>query len=148
MKYVVILALLWGLSGAASAEPPSGYLVVVNAENPQQSLPRILLREMFKGKLKKWPEDGLAKPIDQRRHAPVRIKFLGDVLETSPDGIMRYWNRQIFSGGHVPPVEKNSDQEVLAHVRENPGGVGYISPDTELGPGVKVLRVTRKGDES
>jgi len=42
----------------------------------------------------------------------------------------------------VPPPEKASDDEVLDFVRMNSGAVGYVSPDADIGSGVKVLEIT------
>jgi len=43
---------------------------------------------------------------------------------------------------NVPPPEKASDDEVLAFVRANPGGIGYVSSGAQVGAGIKVLEVT------
>jgi ABC-type phosphate transport system substrate-binding protein len=43
----------------------------------------------------------------------------------------------------VPPPEKASPTEVLAYVRANPGGIGYVPAGTALPDGVKALKVTQ-----
>lgn len=59
--------------------------------------------------------------------AAVRERFARKVLDKSPMAVKAYWNQQIFAGRDVPPLEKPSDAEVVAFVRQNPGAVGYVS---------------------
>ena len=39
------------------------------------------------------------------------------------------------------PHEKETEDEVLAFVRAEPGAIGYVSADKKLGDGVKELKV-------
>ena len=71
----------------------------------------------------------------------MRQSFSQAVLGKAPAAVRSYFQQLLFSGRGVPPVEKGSDADVLAFVRANPGGVGYVSAATPTGDGVKVLKL-------
>ncbi|HET9011814.1 MAG TPA: hypothetical protein VFN38_08360, partial [Gemmatimonadaceae bacterium] len=80
-------------------------------------------------------------PVDQDKEAKVRSTFSKAILGRPLSAIISYWQQQIFSGGDSPPVEKGSDAEVLAFVRNNPKAVGYVAVGTDLGTGVRAVTV-------
>jgi ABC-type phosphate transport system substrate-binding protein len=87
-----------------------------------------------------WPEGGNVKPVDQAKSSPVREAFSREVLGKSIGAVEQYWTQAIFSGRAVPPVEKRSDADVVAYVRETPGAIGYVSPGAST-EGVKRLGI-------
>ena len=140
--HVVIALFAWVVllvPGAASAQE---YKVVVNASNPVTTVGSAQLSRIFLKKTTRWPDGSSAMPIDQLWSSEVREEFSTAVHERSAEAIAAYWQRVIFSGRAVPPVEKASDAEVLMAVRDDPNAVGYVSPSTPVGDGVKVVTVT------
>lgn len=124
------------VAGQASA----GYKVVVNASNPASSLTRKQAAAIFMKKASKWEHGTPAVAVDQVAAANARETFSKEVLGKSVSAVKSYWQQQIFAGAEVPPVEKSSDDEVIAFVKSNPGAIGYVS-DTSAAAGVKTLRV-------
>jgi ABC-type phosphate transport system substrate-binding protein len=51
-----------------------------------------------------------------------------------------FWQKRVFAGRDTPPIEKASDDEVVAYVKATPGAIGYVAPGTAL-TGVKVLEL-------
>ena len=130
MGLLVGLALLVP-SHRASAQ---GYVVVVNEAGPA-SLTKDDLSRIFLKKNK------TLMPVDQDKDAKVRSTFSKAILGRPLSAIISYWQQQIFSGGDSPPVEKTSDAEVLAFVRNNPKAIGYVAAGTDLGSGVRAITV-------
>ena len=130
MGLLVGLALLVP-SHRASAQ---GYVVVVNEAGPA-SLTKDDLSRIFLKKSK------TLMPVDQDKDAKVRSTFSKAILGRPLSAIISYWQQQIFSGGDSPPVEKASDAEVLAFVRNNPKAIGYVAAGTDLGSGVRAVTV-------
>jgi hypothetical protein len=130
------VGLLLGLALLAPARRASaqGYLVVVNEAGPA-ALSRSDVSRIF---LKKSTQ---LTPVDQDKEARVRAAFSKGILGRPLPAIISYWQQQIFSGGDSPPIEKASDAEVLAFVRANPKGIGYVATGTELGAGVRAVTV-------
>ena len=118
------------------------FQVVVNATNDIQSVNKQQLSRCFMKQTTTWINGQTIAPVDQAASSTVRQKFSKDVLGKDVSAVKSFWQRQIFSGRSVPPPEKASDAEVLAFVRANAGGVGYVSTGASLGSGVKVLSVT------
>lgn len=138
---VLVLALLAFTSFAQDAEP--GYVLVIHAENDSPALGRSLVSKMFLKKVKRWPDSDLrVVPIDQGEKSPVREAFTKDVHGKRVSAIKTFWQRMIFSGRDVPPEELADDGSVLAFVAANPGAIGYVASDADLGDGVKVLSLT------
>lgn len=132
--------LMWMvLPGTAAGQD---YTVVVNEANTIKDISKQQITRCFMKQTTKWPNGLPVTPVDQAASSAVRESFSNSVLERDVSAVKSYWQRQIFSGRGVPPPEKASDGEVLAFVRANPGGVGYVASGTDLGSGVKVLIVT------
>ena len=127
------------LPGTAAGQD---YKVVINESNTIQEIGQQQITRCFMKQTTKWPNGLPVTPVDQAANSAVRESFSANVLGRDVSAVKSYWQRQIFSGRGVPPPEKASDSEVLAFVRANPGAVGYVAPGTDIGSGVKVLRVT------
>jgi ABC-type phosphate transport system substrate-binding protein len=139
---IAIVALTTTALPAAAADP--GFKVVVNASNTTTSISKEQLSRCFMKQTNTWISGEPVVPVDQSPDSPVRIAFTTTIHERDVSAVKSYWQRQIFSGSGVPPQEKASNEEVLAFVRANPGAIGYVSSDTPVGAGVKVLEVTFK----
>lgn len=136
---VSTLLVLLVLPGTAAGQD---YKVVVNESNTIKEISQNQITRCFMKQMTKWPNGMPVTPVDQAASSTVRESFSENVLQRDVSAVKSYWQRQIFSGRGVPPPEKASDGEVLAFVRANPGAVGYVAAGTDLGSGVKVLRVT------
>lgn len=140
ISFVTVLVALMTPVPAAAAEP--GFKVVVNASNTTTSISKEQLSRCFMKQTNTWINGEAVVAVDQMATSPVRIEFSKTIHERDVNAVKSYWQRQIFSGQAVPPPEKASDDEVLAFVRANPGGIGYVSSDAPVGAGIKVLEVT------
>ena len=138
--FLLSAALTWAALPLGAADP--GFKVVVNAANTTTSISKEQLSRCFMKQTNTWINGDIVLPVDQPAASEVRIDFSAAIHDRDVNAIKSYWQRQIFSGRGVPPPEKASDDEVLAFVRANPGAVGYVSPNTSTGAGVKILEVT------
>lgn len=136
------------LAGGAALTPPAmqaqgnaTYRVIVNAANPVSSLTKAQLSQFFLKKVTVWQDGRRVAPADSAEDSTVRQAFSRDVHRRSVAAIKAYWQQRIFSGSDVPAPEFATDAEIVAYVRANPGGIGYVSPDTALA-GVKAVGVT------
>lgn len=136
---LLVAALAGGAPGPAAA---ADFVVVVNAGIRQASLPTAEVSNMFLRKTTQWRSGEAVKAVDLPEGAAVRESFSQAVHERSTSAVKAYWQKMIFSGRDVPPPEKPSAAEVLAYVRANPGGIGYVPAGTPLPEGVKALKVT------
>jgi len=124
------------------AEETKEYQVIIHTDNPVVEMSAKDIAKLFLRKIKRWDHDKLALPVDLRADHPARVAFTTHVHNKSVSAIQSYWQRMIFSGRGEPPREVGDEAEALAYVRANAGAIGYVSGDTPLGAGVKVLKIT------
>lgn len=134
LKSMLVVA----LAALPAASLATDFVLVANSSVAATSVSRSEASRMFLRLQTAWPEGGHVKPVDQAKSSPVREAFSRDVLGKSVASVEQYWTQAIFSGRAVPPVEKRSDADVVAYVRETPGAVGYVSTSAST-EGVKRL---------
>ena len=61
-------------------------------------------------------------------------EFLRKVVSLRKISYLILWEKKAFREGMIPPKSKNNDQEVLNFVRQNKGGIGFVSekPDSSV----------------
>jgi len=138
---LVIFILAVGLSFLFAGESVS-FKVVVNSQNPVDSMGRDEVSKLFLKKVGSWANGVTVLPVDQLGTAEVREKFSKDIHGKSVATIKNYWQQQIFSGRNAPPPEKAGDDEVLSYVKSNTGAIGYVSGRADTGE-LKVLKVAK-----
>lgn len=142
MRTVAFASLvLMFLLGVAPLTAQSDYQVVVNSRNPESSIAKVELAKLFLKKTPTWSHGLKVAPVDQASSRAVRELFTRDVHGKSVSAIKAYWQKMIFSGRSTPPAELVSDNAVMTYVRNNYGGVGYVSVGASVGTGLKVLRI-------
>ena len=141
------ISFLWAVAGlllfgGATDTAAQAYKVVVNAGNPVSSMPASDVANLFLKRTTRWTNGETVVAMDLPESSGVRAAFSEAVHGRSVSAIKAYWQRLIFSGRGVPPVEKASNAEVLSTVAGSSGAVGYVSGGASLPGGVKVLNVT------
>lgn len=142
MKKLFFLILLFGFPFMATLieAGDTSVKIIVHPSNPVSMLKKTQVSNYFLKKASSWETGRKVLPVDQGESSPTRKSFTEEIHGKEVHSVVSYWQKQIFSGREVPPVEKNSDRDVIAFVRENPDAIGYVSDGTTL-DGVKVVRV-------
>jgi ABC-type phosphate transport system substrate-binding protein len=136
-----VLALLAAAPRARPDDAPR-FAVIVHPSNAAQSITRKHLSDLFLKKVTRWSDGAGVHPVEPPERSLARAYFLSDVMNGRSAFAMKlFWNRRVLSGREVPPVEKASDDEVVAYVRATPGAIGYVLAATPAA-GVKVLALT------
>jgi len=141
-KNVSIAAILAAAAIVVPAnEAVQSYKVLIHETNSTTSMTKDNLSKCFLKQGNTWINGLPVIPVDQAPESQTRARFSQEVHGREVTAIKSYWQRQVFSGRAVPPVEKTSDQEVIDFVRATPGAIGYVSTNVDPGSGVKVLRI-------
>jgi ABC-type phosphate transport system substrate-binding protein len=135
----LLIHALLGWAQPASAE--EGFVVIVNAANSVSSVSRDELSRIFLKKTAAWENGSRALPADLAVSSRVRSRFSQEIHGKDTTAIKAYWQKMIFSGRGIPPVELTSSAEMLAFVAANRGAIGYVAEGTSLGENVKAVRV-------
>ena len=128
-------------AAAVFAAEPAGFKVVVNSASTMTEIDVENLSRIYLKVTASWPDGSEAVPVDMAPETELRKGFSKAVHGRKVAAIKSYWQRQIFSGKGIPPMEFNSEEDVLFFVSVTPGAVGYVSNSTPLISGVKELRV-------
>ncbi|HUS66012.1 MAG TPA: hypothetical protein VMZ28_15775 [Kofleriaceae bacterium] len=139
---LLCLATAMTLGAAHLRAQPSrpGFQIIVHPANGATSVDRGFLRDAFLRKLVTWSNGETIRPVDLPRRLTTRDRFTRDVLKKTPTQLRSFWNRQIFSGTGVPPIERSSEAAVIAYVLANRGAIGYL-PEGSDPRGAKVIRL-------
>lgn len=122
--------------GAAGAE----VVVVVSADNPVESLSRAALRDIYLGRLNRFPNGDAVVPIDQREGSPAHDEFYSRYLGQSPAQIKAHWSKLIFTGRGQPPRAMPGDDAAAELVAENPNAIGYLD-DSRVDERLRVVSI-------
>ncbi len=139
----IALALLAAalLARPVGAQSAATFQVIVNAANPVASLTREETSRLFLRKVVTWKPGEAVQPVDQSEESPVRRSFSKAVHHKDIPAVKRYWQELVFTGQGAPPIERGSDDEVLAFVAGARGAIGYVNPSVPLGRRVRAVRI-------
>jgi ABC-type phosphate transport system substrate-binding protein len=119
------------LMGQASQAPPP-FVVIVHPQNRVTSVTRAFVADAYLKRTTRWADGETIRPVDLSARSNVRRRFSDDVLHRSVASVRSYWQRLIFSGRGVPPVELDED-DVAAYVGRHRGAIGYVSGTAPVG---------------
>lgn len=139
MARLTLALLAASLAIVASAEEP-GFKVIVNRSNSTDAITTERLQALFLKTSTKWPGGATVEPAEVRGEAPARREFARRVLGKSLPALKAHWNKLIFAGREVPPVELGSDEEVVSFVKTHEGAIGVVSGSAATA-GTKVVAV-------
>ena len=139
-RNVVVLLILLACSFGFSQT--SKYKVIVNNANSIKEIDKDQLSDIFLKKISKWNDKKKIVPVNLNAESNTRQSFAKSVHNKSVNAVKAYWQKKIFTGKGVPPVEKRSNAEVIAFVRENAGAIGYVSLKANV-KDVKVVKVKK-----
>jgi ABC-type phosphate transport system substrate-binding protein len=141
MRARLLSLFLLAAARSALADGP-GFQVVVHPSNPAQSISHRELSDLFLKKVSRWPNGSAVEPVEPPERSRTRDYFRSDVLGgKSALALKAFWQKRVFAGRDTPPIEKASDEEVVAFVKTTPGAIGYVGSSVAV-DGVKVLPVT------
>ena len=132
----VVGLVLAAVVGAPAGEATLPFKVIVNPSVAGHAVPRDVLAQIYLGAVVRWGNGASIAAVDLSTTSQVRQAFSARVLGMSVDAVKHHWLRKI-AGGQRPPLSKSSDEEVIAFVAGQRGGVGYVSAATPVPPTVR-----------
>ena len=129
------------LIGAISAPDVSAasIKVIVNSKNKTKEVSRKFLADAFLKKITFWENGDSILPIDLESNSETRKEFSDLVLNKPVTAVRSYWQQMIFSGQTIPPVEFDTEAQVIRYVDSHSNAVAYVSANAALSSKVKVL---------
>ncbi|MBX9901900.1 MAG: TonB family protein [Burkholderiaceae bacterium] len=115
-RYLVLFCTTLFLSNSLMAK---NLYVIANNTNPATSSN---VKEIFLGE-RQIAGDVKVTPFE---NSNAQSDFLDKVLKLDASKYASMWAKRGFRDGLNPPAVKNTDAEVIAAVKANPGGLGYV----------------------
>lgn len=125
MKTIVQALTLSFILGGGSASAFADIAVIVNRHAPFNALKREQVAFLFMKKTSAVGRFALT-PLDLPRDGDVRRRFYQQVANRTPDYMLAYWSRLLFTGRGGPPEQVSNDEEMLLRVAREPALIGYI----------------------
>jgi len=113
-------------------------VVVVSVRNPESSLTKEQVAQIFLGKTATFPSGMRAIPIDQAENSTLRNEFYRKTTGWDATLLKVYWSRIIFTSKGRPPMEVPDDEMMKSLLRRNPSAIGYIDK-REIDDSIKVI---------
>lgn len=105
------------------------FKVIVNRENNIEEISKKELSNIFLKKTTKWSNGEKIVAVNLQVNSETRLHFTKEIHEKSIAQIRAYCQQSVFSGKAAPPIEKQSDKEMIQFIKSNKSAVGYISVD-------------------
>lgn len=104
-----------------------GKIVVVGSQNVAP-LDTIAVKRIYTGRV--IEVNGVTVyPVNIKASHPNRERFLKKYLKQNSDEYEAYWTVRRFIGKGTPPIELNSEKEIIEYIRSNSGAIGYLNQD-------------------
>jgi hypothetical protein len=129
-RHLAALLALFVLAGAAGSASAGDLYVICN---PGVSLQAGDVKDVFLGD-KAFAGSVKLAPAD---NSATQAAFLEKVLKLDAGKYSGIWTKKSFRDGANPPPVKGTDAEVVAYVKQTPGGCGYVG--STPAPGVTVV---------
>jgi len=103
------------------------YIVISNENNFHGPLDQGSLRGFFTLKRTVWPNGNAVQIITLNTDSLKHREFVEYKLKLFNYQVKRIWDRQIFSGSALTPIEVNNFEDLIKKVTSTPGSIGYIA---------------------
>jgi len=105
-------------------------VVITHQRNANTTLPLSSVRAIFSMRLNTWPDGTQVTVFVLPDRHPAHARFSRTVLKMLPYRLRREWDRLVFSGTGIAPIEVTDEAEMRRRVAGTPGSIGYL--DEEL----------------
>jgi len=120
---VVKFLIIFGALGIQQAM--AEVAVIVNPANAS-SINESMIKKIFLGKQKKYPNGQVVIPLNSAEGSPSRESFNKTIIGRSATQISSYWARLVFTGKGTKPQDLGSDSEIVKTVESNQGAISYV----------------------
>ncbi len=128
IRFVFINLLVVFLFGAIPARANS-IVVIVNKENPVNSLTVDEVRRYFLLDSKNWPSGSKIKPINLHKSSTTKNYFLNKILKMTLNDYDHFWLSMKQKSGETEPKTVKSNKFVLKIVGKDAKAIGYLPED-------------------
>lgn len=130
MKRIIYLILFFSLTFINCGYSDSNDVIIIT----HKDVPEIDandLKNVYLGKLYVVKNINLL-PVNSQSGSLLKKEFLQKFINQDEDAYIGYWTVRRYIGKGVPPIEINSQQEIISFVENHAGAIGYIDKVSTL----------------
>jgi hypothetical protein len=143
-RLLVVVLLAFGcLDGVASLATPTAadINVVANPSVTTDEISLATLRSVFLMRARLWPDGTpitvFVLPDRDERH----ITFCRSLLKIFPYVLRDTWDRAVFTGTGLAPIEVANQEELVRRLASTRGAIGYIQAEKAPDEKIKLLKI-------
>lgn len=113
-------------------------IVVIGNNTGTKKMNEQTLKEYFKGKYNKWPNNKtVIVTLASSKHP--KVELYSDLLyNKSFFAVKKYWYSLVFQGRNDHPYFFSSDQEIIEFVKLNPGAIAIVEKSSAIPENLKI----------
>ena len=113
-------------------------IVVIGNNTGTKKMNEQTLKEYFKGKYNKWPNNKtVIVTLTSSKHP--KVELYSDLLyNKSFFAVKKYWYSLVFQGRNEHPYFFSSDQEIIEFVKLNPGAIAIVEKSSAIPENLKI----------
>lgn len=134
LQLILAVALIL-MTGTAMAAP----ILIAHPGSADAAFDAGTVQKIFLGKSSTW-SDGTRFSLTILKGGDVSDAFLKANVKKSQKQFSTFWKKAVFSGTGEMPAAFATEAEVVMHVSQTPGAIGYIDDGTPH-DGVKVITI-------
>lgn len=100
--------------------------IIVNQTVPVGRYSLMDTRAIFAMRQRYWPNGEQIKVFTLADTSPLHKEFVKKNLNMFPHQLRRAWDRMIYSGTGVAPIQLDSEQEMIDRIARTPNSIGYL----------------------
>jgi hypothetical protein len=136
-RLALLLSFALLLAGPARADD---FMVVRNAKSGGGTMTKADLRGAFTGKVRSFGSNPVVVVL-QSEAAPAFQWLADSIFGVAPKMLNSKIKQEVFKGDMSKPVSAETDAEVIAKIKESPGGIGVVSAAAAKDPALAVITV-------
>lgn len=137
------LLLLFFLTITSKGFAQESIAIIVNKDNPANSLTRSEISDYFFKNIKHWPNGTAIRFIDRQPGSEEKKKFLRQIIRRSSSEVDMFWIGQKLYTGASSPLQVSNDQMMASVVSSFSGAIGYVSEGYPISGKIKKVEVTQ-----
>lgn len=126
IRYFGIAICLFLFSVDTTIAETDNFYVVVNKTSYTSDLSTQELRSLFTLKRRVWSDGTSVQLVTLKIQNDSHHDFIKTVLKLFPYQVTRLWERQVFSGSALSPLQVDTYADLITEVGNHPGTLGYI----------------------
>lgn len=108
------------------ANTQASEIAIVVHPNNTNHLDERMIRQIFLGQIKTYPDGLAAQTFDNTGNDNLRSAFISSVLRRNESTMNAYWARMIFTAKAIPPQELSDSKTVKKVVANNERAISYM----------------------